>query len=70
LTALTPGPFLLGETFTAADVALGGTLSMAMFNKRLPERAVFVAYNKRLEGRPAYQRASQTTWPPHLYKPP
>jgi glutathione S-transferase len=43
--ALTPGPYLLGERFTAADVAYGAVLSVAIFNKRVPERAVFKAYN-------------------------
>jgi glutathione S-transferase len=41
--AITPGPYLLGEKFSAADVALGGIFSMAMFNKKVPERPAFVA---------------------------
>jgi glutathione S-transferase len=63
-TALTPGPWLLGERFSAADVALGAVVSVAMFNRRLPEHPAIVAYNDRLSARPAYQRAAAANWPP------
>jgi glutathione S-transferase len=62
--ALAPGPYLLGERFTAADVAFGAVFTVAMFNKRLPERPAFVAYNDRLSARPACQRAQTENWPP------
>ena len=62
--ALTPGPYLLGGWFTAADVAFGAVLSVAMFNKRVPDRPAFQAYNERISERPAYQRAAEETWPP------
>jgi glutathione S-transferase len=55
--ALTPGPYILGERFSAADVMLGGLVSIALFNKTLEERPPFAAYNARLADRPAYQRA-------------
>jgi glutathione S-transferase len=61
--ALTPGPYLLGERFTAADVAFGAVFTVAMFNKRLPERPAFTAYNERLTARPACQRAMAENWP-------
>src|SRR5262245_22823980 len=32
--ALTPGPYLLGDWFTAADVVLGGVFAFGMFNKK------------------------------------
>jgi glutathione S-transferase len=63
-SALTPGPWLLGATFSAADVALGAVLSVAMFNGRVPGRPVLEAYNARLSARAAYQRAAEATWPP------
>jgi glutathione S-transferase len=62
--ALTPGPYLLGGRFTAADVAFGAVLSVAMFNKRVPDRPAFQTYNERISERPAYKRAAEETWPP------
>ena len=61
--ALTPGPYLLGERFTAADIAFGAVFTVAMFNKRLPERPAFTAYNERLTARPACKRALEENWP-------
>jgi glutathione S-transferase len=55
--ALQPGPYLLGERFSAADVMLGGLMSIALFNKRFPETAAVGAYNALISARPAYQRA-------------
>ncbi|HEY4028764.1 MAG TPA: glutathione S-transferase family protein [Caulobacteraceae bacterium] len=61
--ALTPRPWLLGETFSAADVMLGSLLSIALFNKRIPEPPEeFVAYVARLGERPAFRRAAEMTW--------
>lgn len=53
-----PGPYLMGEQFTAADVALGSTLRWGMMFGLLPKRPEFVAYVSRLEARPALQRAT------------
>jgi glutathione S-transferase len=64
---LEPGPWLLGETFTAADVALGATLTVGLFTKQIPEDPVLVAYNDRLAARPAYQAAMKANWPPELF---
>ncbi|HUO87624.1 MAG TPA: glutathione S-transferase family protein [Rhizomicrobium sp.] len=66
--ALTPGPWLLGDRFSAADVALGGLFGIAWFNKKVPERPAFAAYFDRINARPAYQRAANRTWPPDLFK--
>jgi glutathione S-transferase len=63
-SALSPGPWLLGEAFSAADVTMGAVLSVAMFNGRVPDRPVLEAYNARLSARPAYQAAAEATWPP------
>jgi glutathione S-transferase len=63
--ALSRGPWLLGERFSACDVMLGSLLSIVLFNRRLADPpATFLAYNARLEARPAYKRAALATWPP------
>jgi len=62
-TALAAGPYLLGQRFTAADVMLGGLLSIALFNHRIADPpASLIAYDRRLSARPAYRRAAQATW--------
>ena len=55
--ALTPGPYILGERFSAADVMLGGLLSIALFNQTLAATPLFTGYNERIAARPAYQAA-------------
>ncbi len=61
---MTPGPWLLGDQFSAADVALGAVMSVALFDQRIPEIPAIAAYNDRLSQRPAYQRAAEANWPP------
>jgi glutathione S-transferase len=56
--AVAPGPYLLGEQFTAADVVVGSTLRWGMMFNLLPKRPEFAAYVSRLEQRPALQRAT------------
>jgi glutathione S-transferase len=55
--AVEPGPYLLGEQFTAADVIVGSTLRWGLMFSLLPKRPEFAAYVGRLEQRPALQRA-------------
>ena len=57
-TALAKGPWLLGETFSAADIVIGSGLNFAvrMF-KMVPARPSFDAYIDRCAARPAFQRA-------------
>ena len=55
--AVEPGPFLMGEQFTAADVVLGSTLRWGLMFGLLPKRPEFTAYVGRLEQRPALKRA-------------
>jgi glutathione S-transferase len=55
--AVEPGPYLMSEQFTAADVVLGSTLRWGMMFGLLPKRPEFVAYVGRLEQRPALKRA-------------
>lgn len=57
--ALKEGPWLLGEQFTAADVALGSTLNFATMFGALEAKAPFVDYIGRLTSRPAYKSAQQ-----------
>lgn len=58
--ALTPGPYLLGENFTAADVLIASDLHFAInIFKMLPPRDIFTAYLARCQSRPAFLRASQ-----------
>ena len=53
-----PGPYLLGEQFTVADVIVGSTLRWGLMFGLLPTRPEFMAYVGRLEQRPALQRAT------------
>lgn len=55
--AVGPGPHILGERFTAADVVIGSTLRWGMLFKMIPERPEFTAYVARLNERPAARRA-------------
>lgn len=52
-----PGPYLLGDQFSAADVIVGSTLRWGMMFDLLPKQPEFVAYVGRLEQRPPLQRA-------------
>jgi glutathione S-transferase len=65
--ALAPGPWLLGETFTAADVALGAALTVGLFTQQIPAEPLLSVYNDRLAARPAYQAALAANWPPQLF---
>jgi glutathione S-transferase len=56
--AVRPGPYLLGEQFTAADVVIGSGIRWGMMFKGVPERPEFVAYANRLQERPAAKRAT------------
>ena len=55
--ALTPGPFILGERFSAADVYLGSQLEYSIMTKGIESRPVFEQYIARWATRPARQRA-------------
>ncbi len=54
--ALTPGPYILGTQFSAADVFVGSQIGFGLMMKALEPRPVFQEYAKRLQARPAYQR--------------
>ena len=55
--ALTPGPFLLGEQFTAADVVIGSGVRWGTMFKLVPDRPEFAPYIQRLSERAALKRA-------------
>ena len=55
--AVTPGPFLMGDRFTAADVVIGSNLRWGTMFKMIPERKEFADYVARFVDRPAAKRA-------------
>jgi glutathione S-transferase len=58
--ALAKGPWILGENFSAADVAIGAALNFSVrLFKMVPSRPSFDAYIARCMARPAFQRAEK-----------
>jgi glutathione S-transferase len=57
--ALSPGPFICGDQFTAADVYVGSSLGWGMMFGTIEKRPLFEAYVKRLYARPAFQQANR-----------
>ena len=55
--AVTPGPFLMGEQFTAADVVVGANLRWGMIFKLIPERKELLDYVARFADRSAVKRS-------------
>lgn len=55
--AVTPGPFLMGEQFTAADVVIGANIRWGMIFKMIPERKELTDYVARFQDRPAVKRS-------------
>jgi glutathione S-transferase len=55
--AISPGPFILGERFSAADVYVGSAIGWGLGMKAIEPRPAFEAYLGRVSSRPAYQRA-------------
>ncbi|MFW5660964.1 MAG: glutathione S-transferase family protein [Oceanicaulis sp.] len=53
---LKEGPYLLGESFSAADILVGGALGWLRHFGVLPKDGPFDAYIDRLHDRPAYDR--------------
>jgi len=54
--AVATGPYLLGESFSAADVVIGSGLHWGMMAKAVPERPEIARYAQRLGERPARKR--------------
>jgi glutathione S-transferase len=57
--ALARGPYLVGDSFTAADVYVGSQLGFGMMFGMTEKRPAFVEYWQRLSSRPAWKRASE-----------
>ena len=56
--ALTEGPWILGEAFSAADIGVGSGLNFAVrLFKMVPARPSFDRYIDACAARPAFQRA-------------
>lgn len=56
--ALTPGPWLLGDRFTMADLLVGASLRWMLRFKMIDALPSFTAFTARIEERPAF-RASE-----------
>ena len=56
-SAITGRDFILGDTFSMADVIFGGTLRFMLRFKMIEPRPLITAYAERLAQRPALQRA-------------
>jgi len=56
-SAVADREFLLGDTFSMADVVFGGTVRYMLMFKMLEPRPAFTAYAERLAARPALKRA-------------
>ena len=54
--AVTPGPYILGDRFSAADVYFGSQLAWGLMIKSIEPRPTITEYVARLSKRPAYQR--------------
>ena len=58
--ALAKGPWILGDEFSASDIAIGSALNFAVrLFKMVPSRPSFDAYIARCVARPAFQRAEK-----------
>ncbi len=57
VTALRPGPYVLGQVFSAADIMLGSAVFYGTQAKLLDPRPEFAAYLETIQGRPAMARA-------------
>ncbi|HEY6434421.1 MAG TPA: glutathione S-transferase family protein [Acetobacteraceae bacterium] len=57
--ALSHGPYLTGEGFTAADVYVGSQIGFGLMFGTIEKRPAFVQYWERLSARPAARRAKE-----------
>ena len=57
--AITPGPWILGERFSAADVYVGSQINFGLMTKALDPRPAFTAYSGRIAQRPAFKRTAE-----------
>jgi glutathione S-transferase len=59
--AITPGPYILGDRFSAADVYFGSQIGWGLMIKSIEPRPAFAEYVARLGKRPAYVRFMEKT---------
>ena len=59
VSAISPGPYLLGDRFSAADVLWGTALGWTTAFKLVPERSEIAEYVRRIGSRPAALRARE-----------
>ena len=57
IARLSPGPYLLGERFSALDVLYGTTFAMFGQSALLPKSPLIEDYARRVTARPAFARA-------------
>lgn len=57
--AITPGPYICGEQFTAADLYLGAQIGWGMMFGSIEKRPAFADYFGRISARPAAIRANE-----------
>jgi glutathione S-transferase len=57
--AVAHGNYLLGDTFTAADLYVGSAIGFGMMFGTMERRPAFEKYWQRISSRPAYLRAKQ-----------
>jgi glutathione S-transferase len=55
-TALKPGPWILGQRFSAADVYVGAQIQWGLMVKALEPRPLFLQFVERIAARPALQK--------------
>jgi glutathione S-transferase len=56
--ALAPGPWILGERFSAADLYVGAQIGWGLRTKSLEPRPAFQQFSERCAQRPAFKRAN------------
>jgi glutathione S-transferase len=56
--ALEPGPYILGDNFSAVDLYIGAQIGWGMFTKALEPRPAFQQYLQRFASRPAYKKVN------------
>jgi glutathione S-transferase len=58
-SAVARGPYLVGDSFTAADVYVGSQIGFGMMFGMIEKSPTFEAYWQRVSSRPAYKRATE-----------
>jgi glutathione S-transferase len=56
---LAQGPYMLGETFSAADILWGNGLRLGMLFKVVPELPAIVEYTERICSRPSFAKVAE-----------